>query len=413
MEDCAFVISDADRINIKYSVIKVNSLEESFEWLVQALKNEGVKTQKVLVFCQTKPQCTNLYEVFKAALGDQMYAGDGEIKDDRTRIIGMYHHNTRKEQKDTAEKAFTEPDSNMRVLFCSSSFGMGIDVKNCYLVVHVGPPKLLDEYLQQSGRVGRDELPSCAILLLFKQCTAGGGFEEEVRAYIKNATLCRRIILLDAIENPTSTSLAIQHRCCDICALSCKCLCSCSQDTLECNCSPACVGDSALTHAEIEFVKNAEPPKSLVDQQKAFTNITSADREQFEYSLKDIQRTLVDQGAAKDMLLHRDIVTGFSGQLIKALVDNMEYISSVHILMEYFPFFNEAHAALVLDTISALFPHHRVSIVTDELNEEEDECLFDIHSDSSSEEDSHWMWEEQWDDYTKPNVVIEDSDDSD
>lgn len=284
MFDCSFVIEDADRINIRYSVSTISDIENAFEWLVNKLKKDKAELPKVLVFCQSKTQCTFLYELFSHELGNEQYFDPMKPNDDRNSLIGMYHHGTRTEQKETAEEAFTNYDSTMRVLFCTSSFGTGVDVKGCYTCIHLGPPHLLDEYLQQTGRLGRDMKPSSAILLLFKQCTAGGGFEDDCMAYIKNTQLCRRMTLLTAIENPRITSLAIPHTCCDICANQCKCLCSCDQEN--CQCKEKCLDQSQyLSEAEQQLMSVSMKKHKITDNKKSYCNITECDRQDFKEKL--------------------------------------------------------------------------------------------------------------------------------
>lgn len=56
------------------------------------------------------------------------------------------------------------PCSKVRVIFATVAMGMGVDVASIRFVIHVGPPRSIREYMQETGRAGLDGKPSTVIL---------------------------------------------------------------------------------------------------------------------------------------------------------------------------------------------------------------------------------------------------------
>lgn len=56
-------------------------------------------------------------------------------------------------------------DSVLRILIATTAFGMGIDCIDIRRVIHWGYPTDLESYVQETGRAGRDEEQSEAILI--------------------------------------------------------------------------------------------------------------------------------------------------------------------------------------------------------------------------------------------------------
>lgn len=73
-----------------------------------------------------------------------------------------YHAGLSSEIRDERQNAFLRDD--IRVIVATVAFGMGINKSNVRYVIHADLPKNLEGYYQETGRAGRDDLPSEAIL---------------------------------------------------------------------------------------------------------------------------------------------------------------------------------------------------------------------------------------------------------
>ena len=56
--------------------------------------------------------------------------------------------------------------SEGQTIVATSAFRIGIDITDIRLIVHIGWPRTLLDYAQESGRAGRDRLKSEAVIII-------------------------------------------------------------------------------------------------------------------------------------------------------------------------------------------------------------------------------------------------------
>ena len=134
-------ISSFNRPNIFYRVEpKRNSYSQLLNYLEERRDESGI------IYCLSR----NSVESLAADLRDEGFSAL------------PYHAGLEKETRDKHQNLFVKDE--VKIIVATIAFGMGIDKSNVRFVVHLDLPKNIESYYQETGRAGRDGLPSDALL---------------------------------------------------------------------------------------------------------------------------------------------------------------------------------------------------------------------------------------------------------
>jgi ATP-dependent DNA helicase RecQ len=193
-------ISSFDRPNIKYSIAKKQKKDQNILSLINFIRDEHIDDCGI-VYCLSRKGTEEVAsKLVKAGL----------------KAI-PYHAGLSQSFREKAQRKFIQEDKI--IIVATIAFGMGIDKPNVRFVAHMDLPKCLESYYQETGRAGRDGLPSHAWMLyglrdltLLKRMALKGVrsaprrrvIEEKLNAILGfcETTNCRREVLLNYFDDP-------------------------------------------------------------------------------------------------------------------------------------------------------------------------------------------------------------------
>lgn len=211
--------------NIKYIVrADPGTLEEGLAYLVEEIKRYRHLTDRTIIFCRTYDSMSHMYLFFRSRLKKEMFEPIGAPDLARFRIVDMFSACTHRSVKEAIINSFSDPSSHLRIVIATIAFGMGIDCPNVRRVIHWGPSDDIEQYLQESGRAGRDQLSAYAILYKKAPSVVVKGITENMKEYCSNIHECRRKMLLKHFDTQEEENFQQELcTCCDVCERNCIC----------------------------------------------------------------------------------------------------------------------------------------------------------------------------------------------
>ncbi|CAM0907620.1 unnamed protein product [Alopecurus aequalis] len=135
-------IGSFDRPNLFYGVKSCNRSISFISELVKDVSKTCTVGGSTIIYCTTIRDTEQVHEAMITA----------GIK------ANIYHGKMGSKAREESHRSFVRDE--VFVMVATIAFGMGIDKPDVRCVIHYGCPKSLESYYQESGRCGRDGLPS-------------------------------------------------------------------------------------------------------------------------------------------------------------------------------------------------------------------------------------------------------------
>ncbi|MCV2232059.1 RecQ family ATP-dependent DNA helicase [Paracholeplasma manati] len=179
------------RTNLAYKVIDVTDDEEKYQKLRSIIEQENCPT---IIYASRTKIVDSLYERMK--------------KDHFS--VSRFHGSMEKDAKVEEQDKFMKGINP--IMIATSAFGMGVDKKDIGCVIHYQISSSLEDYVQESGRAGRDEHIHAQCYILYNEQDLNGHFEllnrsklnlkeiQQIWKAVKELTKVRESISQSALE---------------------------------------------------------------------------------------------------------------------------------------------------------------------------------------------------------------------
>eukprot|EP00112_Aurelia_sp_Birch-Aquarium-sp1_P007307 Seg1796.4 transcript_id=Seg1796.4/GoldUCD/mRNA.D3Y31 product="Bloom syndrome protein" protein_id=Seg1796.4/GoldUCD/D3Y31 len=290
--------------------------------IATSLKSSPINFPLTIIYLPLK-WCGYAYRVFENILADDQYLPkDEKIPDNR--LFAQFHSPQESAMKSMILQQLVQSRPVCRVIFATSALGMGVDAPRIERIIHIGPPRSLEAYFQETGRAGRAGHQAEAVLYYNNTDISKSVREmsDSVRSYCRSDDLCLRQQLLSHFQYQAPA--CEKHSCCDVCQKKCPCD-TCDAKTSE----PMSVEEDAAPSVR-SFLSSESKIALLKDLGELRVQISSG---------------FIRFGGGIDA------ATGLTVPLIEKVVEMCLQVTDVDFLMENFDFWFREHAEIFFKTI--------------------------------------------------------------
>lgn len=108
---------------------------------------------RMLVFCKTRKQC----EEVAVSLANLLVKAKVIPEKNYLDRVWYFHAGLDADDRDDIYTKFKSSEEPIYILCATKAFGMGMDIPNIHYIIHLCPPNVLEDYLQEVGRAGRNK----------------------------------------------------------------------------------------------------------------------------------------------------------------------------------------------------------------------------------------------------------------
>ena len=137
------IMGEPFRDNITFEVAHVSDNEQKVELLHELIRSRT--DGSIIIYSSTIKQASGIHRILS-----EKYE------------VAIYHSRLTAEER--RENSLLFLTGKRRIMICTSAYGMGIDKSDVYTIIHYSIPGSLEDYIQESGRAGRDGKPAKAII---------------------------------------------------------------------------------------------------------------------------------------------------------------------------------------------------------------------------------------------------------